>query len=53
MERDKRSSVMLIPLLESEVDKLESGVIEMIGIDLEEIKESPDQIRKFSHELKK
>ena len=52
MERDKRSTVMPIPLLESEVSKLESDVRKMIGIDFEEIKESPDQIRKFSHELK-
>ena len=52
MERDKRSSVMPIPLLESEVGKLESDVRKMIGIGLDEIKESPDQIRKFSHELK-
>ena len=41
MERDKRSSVMPIPLLESKVGKLESAVREMIRIDLEEIKESP------------
>ena len=52
MDRDKRPSVMPIPLLESEVGKLESDVRKMIRIDLEEIKESPDQIRKFSHELK-
>ena len=52
MDRDKRSSVMPIPLLESEVGKLESALREMIRIDLEEIKESPDQIRKFSHEFK-